>query len=315
MILILSERQDYATDIVISYIRKIPGAKVFRLNIEDILSEYIYIDISSDGFLINDFLLKYEDVTTVWYRRFGSSELRSYFDYINDKISHKVSLQLHRENETIKNYICYKLEHSKWLNHYSSVKVNKLEVLDRARTIGLTIPDSVVTSKSKDMIDNISYVTKSVFEPAFFDYNNSLYATFTTEIGKREMPEKFFPSLIQNHIVKTFEIRSFYLSGKFYSMAIFSQEHEQTKTDFRKYVKEKPNRFIPYKLPNNIEKKLMLLMESINLDSGSIDLIVDKCNDYVFLEVNPVGQFGMIESRCNYGLYKLISEKLIEIEK
>ena len=52
-------------------------------------------------------------------------------------------------------------------------------------------------------------------------------------------------------------------------------------------------------------------MDKLGLNTGSIDLILTPSNDYVFLEVNPSGQYGMIEASCFYGLDKLISKELV----
>jgi D-alanine-D-alanine ligase-like ATP-grasp enzyme len=45
-------------------------------------------------------------------------------------------------------------------------------------------------------------------------------------------------------------------------------------------------------------------MKELNLNSGSIDFIKTKSGQYVFLEVNPVGQFGMTSYPCRYGIEK-----------
>src|SRR5688500_5360277 len=95
-------------------------------------------------------------------------------------------------------------------------------------------------------------------------------------------------------------------------MAIFSQSDEQTKTDFRKYNEKKPNRYVPFKLPDEIDQKIKLLFKKIDLNTGSVDLIVDKDDNYFFLEINPVGQFGMVSDPCNYFLEKNVALKLIE---
>ena len=107
---------------------------------------------------------------------------------------------------------------------------------------------------------------------------------------------------------KAFELRIFYLRGKFYSTAIFSQNDEQTKVDFRNYNDDKPNRVIPFNIPKKLKIKLNKLMRKLKLDSGSIDIIVTNKGEYVFLEVNPVGQFTQVSSPCNYYLEKEIAE-------
>lgn len=95
-------------------------------------------------------------------------------------------------------------------------------------------------------------------------------------------------------------------------MAIFSQSNSQTNVDFRKYDDKLPNRCVPYILPNKIENALRDLMNSLNLNTGSIDLIVDTQDNYYFLEINPVGQFGMVSQPCNYYLEKKVAEYLVQ---
>lgn len=48
-------------------------------------------------------------------------------------------------------------------------------------------------------------------------------------------------------------------------MAIFSQNDDQTKVDFRNYNINKPNRNVPFMLPNELESKIKLLMNDICL--------------------------------------------------
>ena len=98
-------------------------------------------------------------------------------------------------------------------------------------------------------------------------------------------------------------------------MAIFSQKDKQTEVDFRNYNWDVPNRTVPYKLPDEVKNKIVLFMKEFDIETGSIDMIKSKKGDYVFLEVNPIGQFGMTSYPCNYYLEKKISEQLIEKDR
>lgn len=145
---------------------------------------------------------------------------------------------------------------------------------------------------------------------------NDFYCNYTETVSDEfidTLNDDFFPSLIQQQLDKAYELRIFYLHGNYYSMAIFSQSDQQTCVDFRKYNDKKPNRTVPFCLPSCIEEKIKCFMMTMNLNSGSIDMIVTKKNDYVFLEVNPVGQFGMVSGPCNYRLEKEIATYLIRM--
>ena len=161
-------------------------------------------------------------------------------------------------------------------------------------------------------------LTKSISDSFSFSYKNKQYFHLTESLNREDIIEKdntFFPSLFQNEIPKLCEIRSFYIDKKFYSMAIFSQLEKQTRIDFRNYNYLKEQRIALFELPENIKEKLKQLMISLKLDTGSIDLIYTKNNDFIFLEVNPVGIFDMISRPCNYYLEKIISEYLIKKSK
>lgn len=94
-------------------------------------------------------------------------------------------------------------------------------------------------------------------------------------------------------------------------MAIFSQNNPKTEIDFRHYDHTVPNRTVPFKLSDNIENSLRCLMKSINNNSASIDFLYGKDKNIYFLEVNPIGQFGMTSYPCNYYLEREIAYQLI----
>jgi glutathione synthase/RimK-type ligase-like ATP-grasp enzyme len=84
----------------------------------------------------------------------------------------------------------------------------------------------------------------------------------------------------------------------------------QTKVDFRNYNHVKPNRTVPFKLPADIAARISRLMAALELETGSLDLVKTTDGRYVFLEVNPVGQFGMVSIPCNYHLEQRVAEIL-----
>lgn len=156
-------------------------------------------------------------------------------------------------------------------------------------------------------------ITKPIGEVAVFENENYNYRMYTSEILDTNfvnLPEKFGISLFQKLIEKKFEIRAFFIDGSVFSVAIFSQENEMTKVDFRRYPRKNQNRVVPYKLPFNIEEKICLLMHNLNLNTGSIDFIVDENNIIYFLEINPVGQFGFVAKGLYTDLHRLIANYL-----
>ena len=130
---------------------------------------------------------------------------------------------------------------------------------------------------------------------------------YTSEVNEIKKDGYIFPTKLQSKIDKKFELRIFYIDDVFFSMAIFSQSDNKTTVDFRNYNFKKSNRNVPYKLPINIESSLRNLVKELNLKTCSIDMLVSKDEDYYFLEINPVGQFGMVSKPCNYYLEEQMS--------
>jgi len=129
-----------------------------------------------------------------------------------------------------------------------------------------------------------------------------------------EMEDKpFFPSLVQEKIEKRYEVRIFFLFGQCYPMAIFSQRDPQTSLDFRRYNEIIANRMMRCEIPPELEEKITRLMKLADQNCGSLDFIKSHDGEYIFLELNPVGQFGFVSTNCNYELEKLIAEKLIAL--
>jgi len=197
-------------------------------------------------------------------------------------------------------------------------QVNKLQILRKAQEVGLNIPATVITNNKETVVTFLKeheiIITKPLGEAVFIDYKNVHFLSYTIVLNNsniREIPETFFPSLFQENIDKKYEIRAFVLGKKIFSMAIFSQNDPKTLQDFRRYNYQNPNRFVPFNLPSQIESKIFCLMDELDLQTGSIDLIKDTTGKYYFLEINPNGQYGMVSKPCNYFLEREIAEYLI----
>jgi glutathione synthase/RimK-type ligase-like ATP-grasp enzyme len=137
---------------------------------------------------------------------------------------------------------------------------------------------------------------------------------FTSTVARQQLQElehHMAPTLLQGHVKKRFDIRTFFLDGTCYSVAIRSQKDAQTQIDFRNFNWDHPNRSLPYRLGEEVHKKIRTFMAAMRLETGSLDFVLSENEDLFFLEVNPVGQFGMVSEPGNYYLEKEMAEFLI----
>lgn len=316
MTLILSDNNDQTTNLVIDWI----DFNFIRLNSENFI-EGIQLELNSYFFtqeisLFKNFVVNLSDVKSFWYRRDDFVLGINSDKIITEKDSIRFSLE--KEWHKLKDFFHIYCESKNSIGSYrKELFQNKLTTLFLVQKIGLYIPPTIVTTQKDKLIDfirkNGECITKAISSMFKTGANNS-FQSIGTQLVTNEiiesLDETFFPTLLQKKITKIFELRIFYIRGMFYSMAIFSQNDEQTKLDYRNYNREKPNRNIPYILPEKIKVKLHILMDKLDLNTGSIDMIVTPEGEYFFLEVNPTGQFGWVSENCNYYLEEKIADYL-----
>ncbi len=314
MVVILSDETDESTNQVIDWIHFF-GRKFIRINPSDQIDEVTVSDWNV-SIRLNDRVVDLSEVTAYWYRR-GFLNLK--FPPFGDEfaLSSKLNLFLRRESGALQSFVMKALRTKRCIGDYFRADVNKLDVLTKAETLGLKVPRTIVTSVKRQLMEFIrkhnQVITKPIRDVVMGrDYDIS-YVTYTRRIGIDEiahLEDTFAPSLFQEEIKKSYELRTFFFKSDFYTMAIFSQLDEKTSVDFREYNRQKPNRNVPYILPQDLVGKLRDLMAECQLDTGSIDIIVDKNGEHFFLEVNPVGQYDMVSVPCNYHLHKRIAQYL-----
>ncbi len=235
------------------------------------------------------------------------------------ELGHALRRYLASEMSATSHALHASLRSAPWLTYPEQRDVNKLVQLRRAAAAGLEIPPTLLTNDRAQLRtfqeQHGRLITKSVFNPDLFFHGNTTFSLLTREVTSDDieaLPERFFPSLVQGMVEKELEVRTFFLNGACYSMAIFSQLDEQTALDYRQYNFDRPNRCVPYRLPEPVEEAVRAFMESLPLVTGSLDLIRTRDGRHVFLEVNPVGQFRMVSEPCNYYLEKKVAEHLME---
>lgn len=300
MILIISKNNDRSTIQVIQWLCA-AGKKWIRIHEDEsfkikTVKKRICLESRRNHFYL-------DEIQSVWYRRGGINFTRLFYQ------NPSVDIHMSEAQHWLEEYVIKTLESKRHINSPTHAHVNKLVVLEMAKDAGLPVPDYFLAENTDEVIPEktiVKSITGNVILESINKHEDGIM--YTTVIPEAE-EEDFFISFFQEKIEKDFEIRSFYLNGKFSSMAIFSQNDEQTKTDLRKYNLQKPNRNVPYNLPGDIEEKADVLMKSLHLNSGSIDFIKSG-NLYYFLEVNPIGQFGNVSGDCNYFIEKEIAEYL-----
>ena len=203
------------------------------------------------------------------------------------------------------------IDERKWLNHprHLWLASNKLEQLSLAVRTGLNVPDTLVTRSLPKIRKFFDYhdgrvICKAV-KNGFVNHHNGATVALTQRIN-----EDFFshaqeyasiPSIYQNEIHKTYDIRVIVVGDEVFATAIHSQDYPETEVDWRAWdLCDFSLRHEPIDLPNEIAARCQSITTDYNLTYSAIDLILGQDGAYYFLEMNPNGQWAWIEHKTGY---------------
>lgn len=323
MILVLSEENDIITDIVCRWLHYYQ--KNFKRINKEQASLYECVLEFDDGnchikLNCSNNIIDFDEVDWIWFRR---GYLNFTFNYekierLPEFVQSNIYGHLQSEKKTLEDFVYFYLKQKKTVNYPPLYNYNKLIALYVAQEIGLRIPKTLVSKNNTRTLDflrkNQKCISKNIQDVMSPLCNEHVITgQGTIRISKKELAEnEYWYSLFQKEITKKYELRIFYWLGECYTAAIFSQLNKKSRIDSRKteVVGVHSARIVPFLLPKPIKEKIESLMSRLELESGSIDMIVDDKDDFYFLEVNPVGQFHYVSQICNYYIERKIATNL-----
>lgn len=252
------------------------------------------------------------DITGVWYRKLWKMKVPPELDPAYQQIFIK-------EYQTYLGIFFNQLRHVPWMNKIETdhgVSNDKLLQLSAASAAGLTVPRSIFTNDA----DSIRSFFESCNGNLIVKLHGSLSKSMegntaffpTTRLQPKDLDRldqlAYCPMIFQEYISKAYELRVAYIDGDFYTGKIPYPGDEAT--DWRA-IRNGKIVWEHYELPQSICKKITAMMQQLDLTFGAIDLIKNKAGEYVFLEVNPQGEWGMLQKYLDYPIGETIAQKLI----
>lgn len=316
-VLIITNKSDLTSDFIVKRLRE-KNISFYRFNTEELSKScFLTFDFQKDLFTLTDINLRKQynlkEFTSVYFRR--------------PKLPNINTEDLSRgEISFLKNEFYYTLEglykilkDSYWVSPIYAIREaeNKIYQLDIARKIGFSIPASIITNIYNDSIDfyirnNANCIIKPIKSGIIEDENNTKII-FTSLLKRKPQKEQieFSPNFFQSHIEKLYDVRVTMVGEKAFTTLIDSQNSIDTLIDWRKG--EHLLKHIKIELPDKILKQCISLLRTLNLRFGAIDFILDKNNNFIFLEINPNGQWAWIEKQTGYKISEEIAN-LLEYE-
>ena len=210
------------------------------------------------------------------------------------------------------------LRNAYWVSPLYSIREaeNKIYQLHLAESLGFNIPKSIISNSSSDIRsfykkNNQECIIKPI-KSGLIDDGKQSKVVFTNKLKSLPSSDKklkISPNFLQSEIKKKGDIRVIAVGSKIFSTFIDSQSGNSTKTDWRKG--EMPLNHHRIELPKSLEEKCINLLRKLNLRYGAIDFILDKSDQFIFLEINPNGQWAWIENQTGYP----ISTEIVKLLK
>ncbi len=252
---------------------------------------------SSDVFSTDGDTLNFAECDVVWWRRPQPFKLHDAVD------NHTDNSFAYTECEAAFWGLWLTLD-AFWINHPSldADAARKVYQLKVAQELGLEIPTTRITN-SPERAQEFS---------ARFGPDATVYKAFSgtreawretrllkpEEVGMLENV-KYAPVIFQEYVPADVDLRISMVGDDVFAAAIHSQ-NTSYKVDFRMTMEEAPVE--AFDLPETVVKQLQLYMKRLGLVYGAIDMRLTPDGRYVFLEINPSGQWLFIEHRTGQAI-------------
>jgi len=203
-----------------------------------------------------------------------------------------------------------------WMNHPSrdEVAARKAFQLKAARQAGLATPRTLISSDSGRAQQFISELGNGRVVYKSFSATASEWRE-TRLVGAEEIGlidnVRHAPVIFQEYVEAGVDLRVTMVGALAFAAAIHSQDTAY-KIDFRMDMLDAKVEAVS--LPEEILTGLQALMTSLGLVYGAIDMRRTPEGRYVFLEINPAGQWLFIEERTGQRITEAVSKELIALD-
>lgn len=318
VVLLLTHSGDYFTVDKVEEALLKQGVTPFRLDTDQFpqtiqLTAYVNRQGLKHYIIDGDRCINIEQIQAVWLRKIWTPQL-------NSELEPPFREGCIRESQAALLGFLDALSEVRWIDSPEDINFaeNKLRQLRIAREVGLSIPRTLVTNNPQEVRAFFEQLEGNMIAkmltPLSYSMEGSSFFVYTTPVKAEDLVDAeslcYSPMVFQETIPKQQELRIIYIAGKCFAGALNATLYSQATMDWRK-APLATDSWEPAQLPLEITNRLNLLMEKFKLLFGAIDMIKTPTGNYVFLEVNPTGEWGMLERDLNYPIAEAIAHALV----
>ena len=213
------------------------------------------------------------------------------------------------------------LHDSRWVNDLGRQRAaeNKQRQLRLAERAGLRVPRTLVTNDPaaarQFFAETGGQMVAKLLRPLTVSMDAVASFVYTNRVREEDLAGadalRHCPMVFQELIPKACELRIAFVAGETFAGALDASGTSRGQTDWRRVAPEEC-RWQKTQLPTEVASGLQALMSELGLVFGAVDLIYTPAGEYVFLEVNPGGEWGMLERDLGLPISEAIAKALLE---
>jgi glutathione synthase/RimK-type ligase-like ATP-grasp enzyme len=251
-----------------------------------------------------------DDICAAWYRRARNLFEGRRLSLTSEKLDNYVRAQ---STATLA-ALCECLQ-TLWVGHPHKLRRAEVKALQllKASEAGLKTPHTLISNDAAqvrmflDALRDEECAIKPLVAVGVSDAQGyRLPLTTTLPPGHSLDSVGAAPTIFQPYVEKAFELRCVVIGERIFAAKIHSQATDATRLDWRAGAPEHE----VFALPEQVKAAIRRLMASFGLNFASLDMIVTPDGDFVFLELNPNGQWLWLELELGLPLVASMADLL-----
>lgn len=213
------------------------------------------------------------------------------------------------------------LHEARWVNNLErqNAAENKQRQLRLAAHAGLRVPRTLVTNNPaaarQFFAETEGETVAKLLRPLTVSMEADNAFVYTNRVREEDLAGaealRHSPMVFQELIPKAYELRVACVAGEAFAGALNATGTSRGQTDWRRAAPEECQ-WQKTQLPPEVANKLRTLMSELGLVFGAVDLICTPAGEHVFLEVNPSGEWGMLERDLGLPISEAIAQALLK---
>jgi glutathione synthase/RimK-type ligase-like ATP-grasp enzyme len=254
--------------------------------------------------------VSFDQICGAWYRRSGNL-YETRLSMTSERLDNYVKTQA----QATVSALCSTLD-TLWVSHPLTLRRGEVKALQlvAASRAGLKIPHTLISNDPERAapfvaaLGDVDCAIKPLLAVGVTDDRGGFRMPLTAMLPRGHSLESvaLAPTILQPYVDKAFELRCVVIGEEIFAAKMDTQADEKSRVDSRG---GDPDHEI-FELPDEVKSSLRRLMDFFGLNFASLDMIVTPDGEFVFLELNPNGQWLWLELALGLPLVAAMADLL-----